>query len=90
MKIELELPRATEMTSDGYPLVFEFRTKETQTKKNRILFAATFSDDAKAITLRHPNHDILQPRIMELQLKSREIVLRGVTSVKQLFCFIFI
>lgn len=82
MKIELKLLRAKKETAEGYPLVFE-ASHQGRRKQKKVGFAKDnhFSETAKMISVKHPDYDVLAPRLMELQLRARKICLGGETDV---------
>lgn len=82
MKIEIKLIRSKKETAEGFPLVVEL-SHQGKRKQKTIAFCKDnhFSEEAKLVTSRHPDYDILIPILMDIKLRARKIILSGIVNV---------
>lgn len=86
MKIEIKLIKSKIEKPDGFPLVIDISHKGT--RRQKILCYSKiehFNEDAKMISSKHPDYDIMAPIIMDLKIKSRKIMLNKVSSIEKAY-----
>lgn len=90
MKIEIKLIQAREETGLGFPLVIEI-AHQNKRKQRRICYCKEnhFVGSNKMVSEKHPDFDILAPKIMNLKLRARQIVLSGETDVDKAYSLLF-
>jgi len=90
MKIEIKLIASRKETVEGFPLVIEI-AHQNKRKQKTICFCKEnhFVAANKMINEKHPDYDILAPKIMSLKLRARQIVLSGSTDVEKAFRVLF-
>lgn len=90
MKIEFKLLKSRKETAEGFPLVVEI-AHQNKRKQKLICFCKSnhFADASKMVTEKHPDYDVLAPKIMELKLRARKLILNGSGDVEKTFDLLF-
>ena len=90
MTIEIKLFANEKETADGFPLAVLITHKRNRKRKN-IGFCKFhhFIQDGKTISSKHPDYDILAPIIMEIKIRAKKIIYKGITDVDQAYNELF-
>lgn len=90
MKIEFKLITTREETSEGFPLVIEI-AHQNKRKQKTICFCKInhFIAANKMVSEKHPDYDIVAPKIMELKIRARKLILNGSSDVEKTYDLLF-
>jgi len=90
MKIEFKLLTARKETPEGFQLVVEI-AHQNKRKQKTICFckANHFVAANKMISEKHPDYDVLAPKMMELKLRARKLILEGSGDVEKTYLALF-
>jgi hypothetical protein len=78
MKLSIKLLQSEKSDENGFPLVV--RITHGQVRPKKIIGRAWpehYSEAAQMVLEKHPDYDVLAPRIMELKMKGRKLILSG-------------
>jgi hypothetical protein len=90
MKIEFKLITTRKENPEGFPLVIEIAHQNKRKQKTICLCKVNhFVEANKMISEKHPDYDILAPKIMELKLHARKLILEGYNDVEKTYDALF-
>jgi len=86
VKIEIKLITARKETTEGFPLVIEI-AHQNKRKSKHICFCKEnhFVAANKMVAEKHPDYDVLAPKIMELKIRARKLILERSNDVDKVF-----
>lgn len=90
MTIDIKLFDNEPETAEGFPLAVQISHRGKRKRKN-IGFCKYhhFIRDGKTISSKHPDYDLLAPIIMEIKIRAKKIVYKGVVDVDQAYNELF-
>lgn len=90
MKIEFKLITTREENPEGFPLVIEIAHQNKRKQKTICLCKINhFVAANKMISEKHPDYDIVAPKIMEIKLRARKLILEGSIDVEKTYDALF-
>jgi len=90
MKIDIKLFDNEKETAEGFPLAIQISHQGKRKRKNIAFCKANhFIQEAKTISSKHPDYDVLAPIIMELKIRARKLILSGVNDVEKTYQDLF-
>lgn len=90
MKIVIKLNKSNGDRGNGYELiVYCNHLRERKQKVIGFSKLEHFNEEMQLINEKHPDYEDLLPRLMDLNLKARKLLVKGCTSVSEAMAFLF-